>query len=84
MNRYLIIGLYALSFTLLFQYFFINKPAEAPKTNDFYISIQKESVVIPNAPKIEINNHSATGAQIDTCRDIKISIDSRPLTELAS
>lgn len=82
MNRYIIIALYALSFTLMFQYFFANKQTEVKNTNDIILSIQKESVVIPNAPKIEIINHTLTGALFETCRDISLTVDSRPLTEI--
>lgn len=80
MNRYIIIALYALSFTLMFQYFFGNKEAQVDTTRDILLSIADDSVVIPNAPKIEILNQTATGVRFDTCKDITLSVDSRSVT----
>jgi hypothetical protein len=57
MNKYFIIALYALLFTLSFQYFF-GKESEKILANDIYLSIQDDTIVIPNAPKIEIINNS--------------------------
>ena len=82
MNRYIIIALYALSFTLLFQYFFGNQETKLEAMDDVILSIIDDSVVIPNAPKIEIVNETKTGVTFETCKDISLSADSRPLTNL--
>ncbi len=60
MNRYIIIALYALSFTLLFQYFFTNKQTEVKNTNDIILTIVDDTIVVPNSPSIEIVNHTMT------------------------
>ncbi|GAB0175302.1 MAG: hypothetical protein HHAS10_11810 [Candidatus Altimarinota bacterium] len=83
MNRYIIIALYALSFTLLFQYFFTNKQAELNDTNDILLSITDDTIVIPNSPKIEVVNHTQSGISFDTCKDISLSVNSTTIGKLA-
>jgi YidC/Oxa1 family membrane protein insertase len=83
MNRYIIIALYALSFTLLFQYFFTNKQTEVKNTNDIILTIVDDTIVVPNSPSIEIVNHTMTGASFNTCRDITLSVDSRTIGNLS-
>lgn len=82
MNRYIIIALYALSFTLLFQYFFTNKQAELNDTNDILLSITDDTIVIPNSPKIEVVNHTQSGISFDTCKDISLSVNSTTIGKL--
>lgn len=82
MNRYIIIALYALSFTLVFQYFFANKQTEVKNTNEVLLSITDDTVVIPNSPKIEIINNTQTGASFDTCKDITLSVNSQTIGKL--
>lgn len=83
MNRYIIIALYALSFTLLFQYFFTNKQTEVKNTNDIILTIVDDTIVVPNSPSIEIVNHTMSGASFNTCRDITLSVDSRTIGNLS-
>ena len=82
MNRYLILAIYVFTFTLLFQYFFVDKNEQPRSANDLVLSIQDDTIVIPNTPKIEIINNTASGITINTCTDIVITADSRPLTEI--
>jgi YidC/Oxa1 family membrane protein insertase len=82
MNKYLILSLYILLFTFSFQYFFANKTGEIQNQNGVLLSIQKDSIVIPNAPHIEVQNHSGSGFTVNPCTDMSISIDSRPLTDI--
>jgi YidC/Oxa1 family membrane protein insertase len=82
MNRYIIIALYALSFTLLFQYFFTNKQTEVKNTNDIILTIVDDTIVVPNSPNIEIVNHTQSGATFNTCSDITLSVDSRTIGSL--
>lgn len=82
MNRYIIIALYALSFTLLFQYFFANKQSEVKDLNDIVLSIADDTIVIPNSPKIEIINHTQSGISFDTCKDITLSVNSSTIGRL--
>jgi YidC/Oxa1 family membrane protein insertase len=83
MNRYIIIALYALSFTLLFQYFFTNKQTEVKNTNDIILTIVDDTIVVPNSPSIEIVNHTMSGASFNTCRDVTLSVDSRTIGNLS-
>lgn len=82
MNRYLILALYVFTFTLLFQYFFVEKKDQPSLANDIVLSIQDDTIVIPNTPKIEIVNNTTSGITMNTCTDIVISVDSRPLSEI--
>lgn len=83
MNRYIIIALYALSFTLLFQYFFANKEKEVKNMNDIILTIVDDTVVVPNSPQIEIVNHTATGTTFHTCEDITLTVDSITISNLS-
>ncbi len=84
-NKTLLIIAYVFLLTLAVQFFF------APKTNTntnlqnqgVILQVDKESVTIPNVPKIELVNHATGAVTIDTCRDISITIDSNPLTDIA-
>jgi YidC/Oxa1 family membrane protein insertase len=45
-----------------------------------YLQAKKESVTIPNIPIIEVVNQASGSLSINPCLDLKITIDSRPLT----
>lgn len=81
MDKLRLINLFAIAFlvTLLVQYF-LPKESTVPVNANISISVEKDSVVIPNIPKISIHNTTSGAITIKPCDDIAISIDSRPLT----
>lgn len=48
------------------------------------LQVDKESVTIPNIPKVELVNHSTGSITMNTCSDISITIDSNPLSDIAT
>ena len=82
MDKLRIINLFAVAFlvSLLVQYWFFPKQSTTSVVTDVYISVEKESIVIPNIPKITIHNTTTGSIVINPCDDVSISIDSRPLT----
>jgi hypothetical protein len=82
MNKYIILFLYILLFTFSFQYFFSQEKSSITTQNGVLLSIVDDTLVIPNTPQIEIQNHSASGFIISPCRDISINIDSQPLVDV--
>lgn len=82
MNKFAIILLYALILTLSFQYFFPKQQVTNNATSNILVTIEKDSIVIPNIPKISLINNTASGFEISPCDDISITIDSQPLTNI--
>ncbi len=82
-NKFLNILLFTIAFTIIFQW--VMGPKEKTNTsttNTVYLQVQKSSTVIPNMPIVDIVNTTMSGTTIETCRDVKIFIDSIPLTNL--
>ena len=81
MDKLRIFNLFAIAFlaSLLIQYWFFPAKTTIPVLSDIFISVEKESIVIPNIPKITIHNTTTSSIDINPCDDILITIDSRPL-----
>ena len=84
-SKFLLIALYALTLTLILQYFFPGqKTANNTTTTDIILNIKSDSLTIPNLPHIEIVNHTATGFTLLPCDTVSISVDSRPMIDIAT
>ncbi len=81
MDKLRLINLFAIAFlvSLIVQYWFFPQQNTVPVISDVYISVEKESIVVPNIPKITIHNTTTGAITINPCDDISITIDSRPL-----
>lgn len=82
MDKLRLINLFAIAFlaSLLVQYWFFPVKNTTPVLQDVFISVEKDSITIPNIPKITIHNTTSGSIVVNPCDDIVISIDSRPLT----
>ncbi len=82
MDKLRLINLFVIAFlvSLLVQYWFFPAKNITPVIADIYISVEKDSIVIPNIPKITIHNTTTGAIIINPCDDIFISIDSRPIS----
>jgi 60Kd inner membrane protein len=83
MNKFAIIALYALIVTFSIQYFFPANKSTTTQASNLLLTVQKASFVIPNIPKIDVINNTASGFTISPCEDITITIDSQPLTDIS-
>ncbi len=82
-SKFLIIILYAFVLTFGFQYFFGGqKNTWTPIASDIILSVQKDSLTIPNLPHIEILNTTATGINVNPCDDVTITVNSTPLSDI--
>lgn len=81
MNKFVLIFLYALVLTFSLQFFFPSQKAVNTSPN-ILLTVADDSLVIPNIPKIEIINTTASGIVIQPCKDLKLNINSRTLTDL--
>lgn len=78
-SRFALILLYVIVVTFIFQYFFPAKPAVNPLAQkDIILQIQKDSLVIPNIPHVEIINNLSGAVSIKPCENISMTIDSLP------
>ncbi len=59
-----------------------NNGNEAPKTGA-YLSVAEKSTTIPNIPKLAIANYTSGALEVDTCKDMKFSVQSRPIEKIA-
>jgi hypothetical protein len=82
MEKLRLINLFAIAFlvSLMVQFWFFPAKNTAPTISDVYISVESDSVVIPNIPKITIHNTTTGSINLNPCDDVSITIDSRPLT----
>lgn len=82
MEKLRILNLFFIAFlvSLLVQYWFFPKQNTTPVLPDVYLSVEKDSIVVPNIPKITIHNTTSGSIDINPCDSISIAIDSRPLT----
>jgi len=85
-SRFLLVVLYAFILSFGVQYFFFPKNTmEKSLINQWVVlQIDKEKITIPNIPKVELVNHSTGSIGINTCNDIILSIDSNPITDIAT
>ena len=82
MDKLRLINLFVIAFlvSLMVQYWLFPAKNTAPIVSDVYISVESDSIVIPNIPKITIHNTTTGAIVVNPCEDITISIDSRPIT----
>lgn len=82
MDKLRIINLFVVAFlvSLLIQYWFFPKQNTALIIPDIYLSLESDSLTVPNIPKITIHNTTTGAIIVNPCDDINISIDSRPLS----
>lgn len=80
-SRILLIFLYAFTLSLIVQYFFFPKAEDTTllQTQQVFLQVDKDSLTIPNIPKISIINQSTGTLSLNTCRDITITVDSLPI-----
>jgi YidC/Oxa1 family membrane protein insertase len=80
-SRILLIFLYAFTLSLAVQYFFFPKAENTSltQTQQVFLQVDKDSLTIPNIPKIDIVNQSTGTLALSTCRDITITVDTLPL-----
>ena len=83
MNKYALILLYALTLTFALQYFFPKQETANMNAWNILLTVDDDSIVIPNIPKIALINNTASGLTIDPCKDISLMIDSLPLTNIS-
>ncbi len=82
-SRFLIVIIYALTLSLIVQYFFFPKTNQtALSSNDIILQVKKDAVTIPSIPHVELLNHTSSGFTLNPCKDLSITIDSKPLTDL--
>jgi YidC/Oxa1 family membrane protein insertase len=82
MNKFALIALYALVVTFSIQYLFPSQKNIATTESNILLTIADDTIVIPNIPLIEVVNKTASGFILSPCKDIKITIDSQPLTDI--
>ena len=82
-SRFLLLFIYALSLSLLVQIFFFPQENKKIATeNNIILQVKDDTVTIPNIPHLEVINHTSSGFTIHPCTDIRITIDSKPLTDI--
>jgi YidC/Oxa1 family membrane protein insertase len=81
MNKFVLIFLYALVLTFSLQYFFPSQKTVNTDPN-ILLTVADDSLVIPNIPKIEVINTTASGIVVKPCTDLKLNINSRTYTDL--
>jgi len=81
MDKLKLLNLFAIAFlgSLLIQYWFFPQPNTTPVKQDVFLSIESDSLVVPNIPKISVHNTTTGSVTINPCDDVSISIDSLPL-----
>ncbi len=63
------------------QYFVFTKPHTNIVANkDVILTVQKDSIVIPNIPQVALVNNLTGSLLIKPCEDMSVSIDSKPLS----
>ncbi len=68
--------IFAFAASVLVQFlFFPSKNTSPTTTSGILLQIKDDALTVPNIPIIEAVNYGTGNANIDTCRDIKISID---------
>jgi 60Kd inner membrane protein len=82
MNKFAIIALYALIVTFSIQYFFPAEKNVNTGESNILLTVNDDDIVIPNIPIIDVVNKTGSGFDISPCKDIKITIDSQPLTDI--
>lgn len=80
-SRFFLFVAYALLLTTAIQYFFFSKPhTDLVVNTDVILTVQKDSIVIPNIPQVTLVNNLTGSLLLKPCEDMAISIDSKPLS----
>jgi YidC/Oxa1 family membrane protein insertase len=79
MDKLKILNLFVLAFLLSFvvQSFFFPKKIDTVAVGWILLQVQKDSVTIPNIPKIEVVNQGTGAITIHPCDEITLSVDSQ-------
>jgi YidC/Oxa1 family membrane protein insertase len=82
MDKLKVLNIFAIAFlvSLLLQYWFFPKPNTSVTPTDIFLSIEADSIVVPNIPKITLHNTTKDTITVNPCNDITLTIDSRPLS----
>ena len=82
MNFAKLLNIFLLAFLLSLgiQMFIWGGKQNSTTPQDVVLEITDDSIVIPNIPQILIKNFGTSALLINPCQDIKLSIDSRPVT----
>lgn len=82
MDKLRIINLFAIAFliSLAVQYWFFPKQNTTPVVQDIYLSLESDSITVPNIPKVTVHNTTSGAIIVNPCDDISLSIDSLPLS----
>jgi membrane protein insertase Oxa1/YidC/SpoIIIJ len=81
MKQRLVNFLLIFGITLLVMQLFLPKPNQTPVTG-VVLAITKTEYVIPNLPEITVQNHTASGITVDTCKNFEVFKDSQKLVGL--
>lgn len=81
MDKLKVLNIFAIAFlvSLLVQYWFFPKPNTTTIPTDIFLSIEKDSIVVPNIPKITLHNTTTGTITVNPCDEIIITINSLPL-----
>ena len=82
MDKLKVLNIFAIAFlvSLLLQYWFFPKPNTSVTPTDIFLSVETDSIVVPNIPKITLHNTTKDTITVNPCNDITLTIDSRPLS----
>ncbi len=82
MDKLRILNIFVLAFlvSLAVQYWFFPQKTNTAVPPDVYISVEKESITVPNIPKITVHNTTSGSILVNPCQDITLTIDSQMLT----
>jgi YidC/Oxa1 family membrane protein insertase len=79
-GKLLNIVLLSMIMTLALQFFLPKNTQPGAISQNVYLQAKKESITIPNIPIIELVNKSTGSISIQPCQDIKLTVNSIPLT----
>ncbi len=85
MDKLKLLNLFILAFllSLLVQYFFLPPKQTEALPVGAILSVQKESVVIPNIPVVSLKNTSTGTISINPCQEVTITVNSLPLVGMS-
>lgn len=85
MEKLRILNIFIIAFliSLGLQYWFFPQPKNTPIVQDIILSVESDSIVVPNIPKITVRNTTTGALTINTCQDITLSINSQQTTSIA-
>ena len=81
MDKLKVLNIFAIAFlaSLLIQYWFFPKTNTTTVPTDIFLSIEKDSIIVPNIPKITLHNTTTGAITVNPCNEIFVTIDSIPL-----